>query len=570
MAQPHADAFNGGEVYPEGTASPAFAVESGVTYAIAIHGYDSPNTGATTFALGFKSESSPTLAASVFSFSKKSYDVLEGSPTASVTIRRTGATDKPASVSFGTSLTKTDTEDDGFYDDTPFAEAGVDYVSQPAAVVDFAAGQTEKQVVVTLKSDKKKEGAEHFFVRLSAASADSVIAGPAHSPVLIHEGKALPPAHFYYDDFTGALQPQSGPGGEGTILVKLTNSGAFTGALILNGKKLGFKDALPPLPFANNGANPGDSSTKTTHILRTGLPDVVLTLLYAIDDQYNAHLTGTVADGTSTATFTAQNPAYFGSYNPQPIVGAFTIILTPDAAVPAAIRQPGFLSVVVKKKGHFTVLGGLPDGTKVSGGGTLTYKGYQTILDESESYTREEYLSRYDAIFAAPLYKGTGQLTGTMHLGYNTDPTPAPAIGDGTASIRWVHPVVLTGPVLTAFAAPLSSYISRFTVQKGELVLPVHPPRNFNLAITGGGLPSITPLGTFTFKGPIAFPIGTSNAPSLKVDAKTGLFTGKFTPSATGSKPVTIQGALSRKRLDATGTFLNGTTAGKVKLDLVP
>ena len=572
VALPHADPFNGGEVYPEGAPTPAFAVESGVTYSIALHGYDSPNTGAITFALNFLSQSTvdPTLAASVFSFSKKSYDVLVGSPTASITIRRKGATDKPASVNFATSLTKTDPEDDGFYDYSPFAEAGVDYVAQTPAAVNFAAGETEKQVVVTLKGDKKKEGTEHFFVRLSAASADSAIAGPAHSPVLIHEGSALPVAHFYYDDFTGALQPQSGPGGEGTILVKLTHSGSFTGTLILDGKKLGFRGALPPLPFSNNGTSPGDSSTTTTHILRTGLPDVVLTLLYAIDDQYNAHLTGTVADGTSTATFAALNPAYFGKYNPQPIVGAFTIILTPDAAVPAAIRQPGFLSLVVKKKGHFALLGGLPDGTKVSGGGTLTYKGTQTVLDQGASYTRENSSFLYDAIFAAPLYKGTGQLTGTMHLGYHTDPAPAPTIGDGTASIRWVHPVMTAGPVLTGFAAPLASYISRFTVQKGELVLPVQPPRNFNLAITGGGLPSITPLGTFTFKGPIAFPIGTSNAPSLKVDAKTGLFTGKFTLSVTGSKPITIQGALSRNRLDATGNFLNGTTAGKVKLDLVP
>ncbi len=556
---------NGGQIFQEGAAAPSFAVASGVTYSIAIHGYSSADVGATTFTLDFKNQSSPTLAASIFSFTKDRYDVLESGTNAVITIRRAGATDKPSSVHFSTSLTTSDPEDANSSDWTPFAEPDVDYTTQNATEIAFAVGETTKQVQVAISNNTKKEGTEHFFVRLAGASEDSEIAGPAHATVLIHEGKALPVSYFYYDNFNGVLHPQSGPGGEGTILVKLTSSGAFTGTIILDGAKLGFKDAFPPLP----GTNPGDSSTKMVHIARTGLPDVVLTFLYEIDAQYNTHLHGTVTDGSSISTFATPNPAYFDKRNPTPILGTFTIILTPDAAVPAAIRAPGFLSLVVKPKGVFTLLGGLPDGTKIAASGTLTYSGYENVTINGSSFSSTSYQNVYDAAFTAPLYKGTGHISGTMHLGYGSDPTPAPAIGDGTASIRWVHPAMAAGPVLTAFAAPLESFVSRFTVPKGGLVLPVTAPQNFNLAFTAGGLPSITPLGTFTAKGPVAFPIGATNAPSLIVNAKTGLFLGKFTPSG-GGKPVPFQGAVSRNRLDGTGNFLNGSAAGSVKLDLVP
>lgn len=530
-----------------------FVVESGVTYHIVIGGYDSA-IGAVNFSIAHHSATGATSSSS-FRFSETGYEPLESAGKVTITIQRFGNTSQSSTVNFTTSLTDNDPEDAFQFEFSPFATPGTDYTVKTEAIT-FTAGETEKSVDVLIANQTIKENTEHFFVRLSSGQVDSPVDSPAIAPVRILQKPSTEMFYFHSYDGTpyrGMLQPLT-TGGEGTISITLNSSGAFTGTLILDGQKHKFTGSFPALTDQKNV-----SVSKVINITRTGMADAVLTLNYTVDDNFDSFLTGTVTDGTINSSFTTHAPSFFSSLHIQKLLGKFTVVLTPDSNVPAAIRVPGYLALEVKAKGVVSVLGSLPDGTKVSGSGFLTFS----------SFNRDDFTDNHEAVFFLPLYKGLGHLSGKLHLAHPGDRKATPTLGDGEGTVRWSHPVLTTGTVLTAFGASMEPYISRYTVPVGGLVLLAATPTPLNIDISGGGLSAITLSGTFGLKSKVTFAAGLPSKPSFSFNAATGLFTGKYTPiTPAGSKPLTFQGAVSRNRSTGTGYILNGTNAGTVEVSL--
>lgn len=528
-----------------------YPVKSGTEYFIAVARYDSAiGTADLKLRLDGVNANDNTLEAAIVSFTRDTYEVLESAGPATVTLKRTGGTTGKTMINFTTSKTTSDPEDNSHFDFTPFAEPGTDYVVKTETIT-FEVGETTKDIPITINNDTKKEGIEHFFVRLDTDAQGFVQLDSVNSAVVhINEGKALPSFGMFKATYSGVLEPASGVA-EGTVTIALTATGKFTGSLVLNGAKFPLMGTFPPLPSA---PEPGDESGTTLHITRTGLPDIVVDLRYDFDPNGFASINCNVSDGAGMGFAGTASPGFFSKQQPLPVLGTFTVILTPDTNVPADIRQFGFLTLDVKPKGTFKLMGGLPDGTIISG------SGFMGVHFQGQ-------FPRYDAHFVVPLYKGAGSLGGTLHLTHPGDVVPTPLAGDGFGTVRWAHPVATTGPVLTAFGAAFDAYVSRYTVPKGALALNVSPGVSLNVSLTGGGIaPTLFP-GTLGAKNAVTFPPGLVGAPSVKFVPAKGLFSGKFTPTG-AAKPLSFQGAVSRNRNTGTGYFLNGTSAGSVQLSI--
>jgi hypothetical protein len=529
--------------YPaDGQLTLQYVVQAGTTYQIAVPYWDpSQNfggTGSITLTHNSVDAGDNTFSVAAVRLAQRNYSALESDGKVTVKLMRSGNTTGKTNVTFQTANSPF-----GLYN----AADNLDYQSVNQTVT-FAPGETEKLVEVTITPDTKKEGIEEFEVILSSNQPNCPIDAYERATVLIVDGKKLPvEIQFTATINNGALVPQNGPGGEGTISVKMTSSGAFTGTLIRDGVKSSLKGQLPPLTTGVFS----DSTEQTLNITRKNLPSLVVTVRYSIQNNSGiGAISGTVSDGVMGSTFACNANLFFDNTIP---AGPFTAELTPAPSAP--IQAPGFLAFNVVKFGGFKLIGGLPDGTKVSASGYLTFVGEDRATNKPI----------HDLAFSTPLYKKKGHLTGRMHVTFPGDPSATPAIGDGTGSIRWAHPVVKTGPVLTAFGTILTPRISRYNVPKGAPVLPVVAPSALALDFTGGGNPAATVAGTLGLKNIVAFPLATAGKPSVKFDAKTGIFTGKYTPAG-ALKPLPFSGVLIRNRGDGIGYFINGTNVGTVKI----
>src|SRR5207249_905468 len=67
------------------------------------------------------------------------------------------------------------------------ATAGEDYVATSGTLT-FAPGQTTRTFTVTIKGDKKKESNETFFISLSAASSNALIASYSGTGTILNDG----------------------------------------------------------------------------------------------------------------------------------------------------------------------------------------------------------------------------------------------------------------------------------------------------------------------------------------------------------------------------------------------
>jgi len=118
-------------------------------------------------------------------FEKSKTSCKESCDTHTIKIIRSGITDKPAKVRFDTS--------DGVKEDNG-AIAGEDYVSA-SGPVEFAAGETEKEISITVIDDNEWAPDKHFYVRLFADGDDQDL----------HLSVATCEVIILNDDFPGTL-----------------------------------------------------------------------------------------------------------------------------------------------------------------------------------------------------------------------------------------------------------------------------------------------------------------------------------------------------------------------------
>jgi hypothetical protein len=148
----------------------------------------------------FTTPSQPTLR-----FTASSYAVGEGQGSATLTVERVGDTAPAVTVHYATS--------DGS------ATAGSDYTGA-SGTLSFAAGETTKNVSVTIADDAPHESDETFTVALSSPSSNSTLGSPGQAQVTITDNDALPTTAV-------ALDPPT-PASDGTykVPVKVTVTGS--------------------------------------------------------------------------------------------------------------------------------------------------------------------------------------------------------------------------------------------------------------------------------------------------------------------------------------------------------
>ena len=536
VAVPPVNPARGPSIPLSSASSAIFAVHSGQTYRFAYSGVDTPTTGTIIIAATFAPASS-------FHFSQESYEAAEGTDLI-VKVVREGDTGNLASVNIATSQTKSDPEDSEDPDPATFADPGTDYPTSSQTLT-FNPGETSKEITLSIPKDKLKEGTEHFYVRLSSPSTNSKLDSPARVQVLLHD-KAVVPT-FYSGTFASVIKATSDPGVLGSSSITLSAKGTFTGSIIAGGVKYALKGALP-LPPNNADAQRVEATFLFT---QKDAPDLALALVYNGTADGFAYLSGTATVNGQTGEFTAYRDTYS---LPLQLVGRFNTVLRPATGLPSTLASPSFLSIDVSAKGAVKVTGGLADGTKISGSGFLSLEG--TLRDGT-------LVQRVN--FVLPLYKGLGVLVGRYHLGFRGDRETVPASGDGEGEVLWSHPAMPKANFPLAFNGKYNSTVSRYEVPKGSL--PFDVPAHSTIVLNASDLlgPVFSANTAYSAKGTVTFDKNTAGKPSLKIDPKTGIFSGKFTPTG-GIKPVSYQGIILRNTSTGQGYFGAGSVTGTVTL----
>ncbi len=155
--------------------------------------------------------------------------------------------------------------------------------------------------------------------------------------------------------------------------VELLRSGAFTAKTTTRGTYSGnLQMGASRCPFSGQF----DFSGKATNtITRAGASP--LTLLLQMDPVGNAHLNGTVSDGTWTANLTADRAVFKAQANPAPYAGKYTLVL-PGTGNPGDTASPqgdGYGTITVGASGVVKLGGVLADGTKLTQTTTLSQEG---------------------------------------------------------------------------------------------------------------------------------------------------------------------------------------------------
>jgi glucose/arabinose dehydrogenase len=161
------------------------------TFEIPIVNDSTPNEGNETFAIGLQNPSSGSLGAPrttlitivdndsppTIAMSQPAVTVSEGSPTATVTLQRSGSIDGTATVDFATS--------DGT------ASAGSDYTATTSGTVSFAVGQLTQTISIPILNDTVAEPDETFSVTLSNPSSGVSLGSQTTATVTILDNDSL-------------------------------------------------------------------------------------------------------------------------------------------------------------------------------------------------------------------------------------------------------------------------------------------------------------------------------------------------------------------------------------------
>ena len=309
----------------------------------------------------------------------------------------------------------------------------------------------------------------------------------------------------------------------GFLTVKSTELGAFSAKLMLGGARHSFSGA-----FALDGRATNSVARPGTNALT-----VILTVdLVGESDQ----ITGTLSDGSWTASILCNQVLFNKKFNPVPYPGKFTVVIPGDDT--QADTEPGgysFGTVTVDAGGRVSLKATLADGTKLTQSTTLTQGGWWPLY--------------------VPLYSGNGSVLSWVVFEESSE-------ASFTGTLNWTKPAITAEKFYSAgFAVQReitgSSY--RAPTNATDAVM------NFNsgkVRFAAGNLADdfdndVSILNNkVTNLGP--------NKLSLSINLASGLFTGSVTPPD-GTRSFPFKGAIYQKQNQGWGFFLGTNQSGRVR-----
>ncbi|MDB6172515.1 MAG: putative Lysyl endopeptidase [Chthoniobacteraceae bacterium] len=392
------------------------------------------------------------------------------------------------------------------------------------------AGTTQQELGATLKI-KATPAAGYVFAEWTriAGATKEVISTKADLSYLHDTADAELKARFVQNPFLPVVGrytlyttflTDSDPS---SIVVMVTRAGAFSGKLVTAGKSFSIKGQLAP-----DGTFTGISVKGGQHYqLAFDLPN-------AQSGRVNATLTN--ATGVPTSTLSG-NRVIFSAANPvsAEVAGFYNALLT-DAA--PGVGRRGYATWTLSKTGAVRLAGMLNDGNKFSGGANV---------DGSLQW-----------VFNASL-TNKGRLFGSVHS------TPGHLF---SATARCLSPGTALTPEKADFL--LSFNGEKFTPPAfDKRILPVFDTSAGKIAFVAASTVAGTTSGQLVISAQNkvnAVPVdATHPVRFLKINAKTGLFTGAFLQPASG-KPIGFAGVFLSESKEGAGLFFGPNFSGQIRL----
>jgi cyclophilin family peptidyl-prolyl cis-trans isomerase len=314
----------------------------------------------------------------------------------------------------------------------------------------------------------------------------------------------------------------------GFFTLTVGDVGGYSGKLLLNGKSHSLKGTLwVDGTGTNTVVRPG------TNALRVGM---ALDLTNGAD-----RITGLVSEETSSNTVWSvdllADRAVFGSTNPAPLMGKYTMVIPSDTNAFTGPFGDGYGTVSVSSKGGVSFSGVLADGTKVT---------QKTGLSKIGQWP-----------FYVPLYKGKGALVSWVTFDTNAPMT------DFSGVLNWFKQPQLVKYFPAGFTNETVIAGSLFT--KPASTNWVIDLTNVVVAFTNGNLSAdFTNLITIDAKGKVINQ--STNKLTFSASKSSGTFSGSATPPA-GGKAVSFKGAVLQKQTNGFGFFLGTNASGRVSIE---
>ena len=314
----------------------------------------------------------------------------------------------------------------------------------------------------------------------------------------------------------------------GFFTLTVGNAGTYSGRLLLNGKSHSLRGTL------------WVDGTGTNTVARRGTN--ALRAIMALDLTNDTdRITGLVSEETSSnavwSVDLVADRAVFGSTNPAPLMGKYTMIIPADPNSSAGPFGDGYGTVSVSPKGAVSFSGSLADGTKMSQSTGLSKIGQWPLY--------------------IPLYKGKGALVSWVTFDTNA------AMTDFSGMLNWFKQTQAVKYFPDGFTNETTIAGSRF--EKPAATNWVLNLTNAVVGFTNGNLVAdFTNTVAIDAKGKVMNE--STNKLTLSASKSTGLFSGSALPPA-GGKTVSFKGAVLQKQTNGFGFFLGTDASGRVSIE---
>lgn len=310
----------------------------------------------------------------------------------------------------------------------------------------------------------------------------------------------------------------------GFLAVRTADSGTYSARLILGGNRHSFSGKFAADGMATNTVN------------RSGAEPLTVLLFL---DLYNGSdtITGSVSDGSWTASILCSRLVYDKRTNPAPLAGTYTVVI-PGGDDDSETEPVGFSfgTVTVDAGGRVALKATLADGTRLTQSASLSKVGYWPLY--------------------VPLYAGRGSVLSWVVFGESNETS-------FTGEFNWVKPAEASARLNPdGFAVRRELRGSSYIVPEG--------PADSVLDFTAGRVTFVGGNLAENFFNEISLASNkvtnlSTNQLKLSINRKTGLFSGKVaTPD--GEYTIPFKGVVYQKQNLGWGFFLGPDQSGRVQL----